>query len=356
MIRYLIQPKPLPEMVPIVEVASYPPTYKFAITGVDGPLGVAVSPDGERIYVTEGKGLRFIKVFDRNGKFITSFSPPGTTERNRTPTYLAVEPTTGRVFVVDTYNNSIDIFDADGKFIDSIIGQDMTLSKFVTGKIAGNIPDQTRLFFDGSANVVHYQVPGQDAQMVPGPGSSDWAPLGIRFDREANLLFTDVTADKHRVRIIPAAALAGSLSTFAPQVAEFGVQGSENGQLLFPNSVVRDSLGNFYVSDGNNGRISKWTPDLQYNNFFGLGAVSSGLNLPRGAWMDGKDRLHVADAVGQIIRVYDVSGDEPVFLYSFGEFGITEGLFNYPNDICIDETGRLYIADRENNRISVWSY
>jgi sugar lactone lactonase YvrE len=134
------------------------------------------------------------------------------------------------------------------------------------------------------------------------------------------------------------------------------VQGNENGQLLFPNSVVRDSRGNFYVSDGNNGRISKWTPDLQYGNFFGLGAVGSGLNLPRGAWMDGKNRLHVADAVGQIIRVYDVSGDEPAFLFTFGEFGITEGLFNYPNDICIDETGRLYIADRENNRISVWSY
>ncbi|MEW5941325.1 MAG: hypothetical protein AB1750_16800 [Chloroflexota bacterium] len=39
-----------------------------------------------------------------------------------------------------------------------------------------------------------------------------------------------------------------------------------------------------------------------------------------------------------------------------GGFGISEGTFNYPIDVYIDETGRLYIADRDNNRIQVWSY
>jgi hypothetical protein len=33
-----------------------------------------------------------------------------------------------------------------------------------------------------------------------------------------------------------------------------------------------------------------------------------------------------------------------------------DGQFNYPNDIALDASGRLYIADRENNRIQVWSY
>jgi hypothetical protein len=73
-------------------------------------------------------------------------------------------------------------------------------------------------------------------------------------------------------------------------------------------------------------------------------------------WIDSKDRLHVADAVGATIRVYDVSAAEPAFLYSFGGFGNTEGMFNYPVDIFIDSTGRLYIADSQNNRIQIWSY
>ena len=38
------------------------------------------------------------------------------------------------------------------------------------------------------------------------------------------------------------------------------------------------------------------------------------------------------------------------------EWGTADASFNYPNDIAIDTTGRLYIADRENDRIQVWSY
>ena len=60
--------------------------------------------------------------------------------------------------------------------------------------------------------------------------------------------------------------------------------------------------------------------------------------------------------VNQNVKVYDVSGDVPEFLFSFGTSGMGDGQFNYPNDIAFDSTGRLYIADRENNRIQVWSY
>jgi hypothetical protein len=72
--------------------------------------------------------------------------------------------------------------------------------------------------------------------------------------------------------------------------------------------------------------------------------------------VDNKDRLHIVDAVGHTVRVYDVSGATPVFLYTFGDLGTEDGLFNYPNDICMDGSGYLFIVDRENNRVQVWSY
>ncbi len=64
----------------------------------------------------------------------------------------------------------------------------------------------------------------------------------------------------------------------------------------------------------------------------------------------------MADAVGQDVKVYDVSDSQPSFLYEFGDFGMDDGLFNYPNDIAVDDTGRLYVVDRENHRVQVWSY
>ena len=72
--------------------------------------------------------------------------------------------------------------------------------------------------------------------------------------------------------------------------------------------------------------------------------------------MDKRDRLYVVDAVVQNVKVYDVSGEEPVFLFAFGDWGQDDGQFNYPSDIVLDTSGRLYVADRENNRVQVWSY
>ncbi|NOT04177.1 MAG: hypothetical protein HOP27_06220 [Anaerolineales bacterium] len=355
-VRYLLKPEPLPEMlVPLTGAISYPPAYVSSIIGLDGPVGVAVSPDGQRIYAVESTGERLIKMFDRNGNFIKSFAPPGTSNSNRKPAYIAVDAA-GRVFVNDTYNNVVAIFDADGNFLDGMIDKDLTLSEFVTAQVGSALPQGTLYYFNNITKTVDYKLPDQEAKSVPGPQQTEWSPLGLRFDPDGNLLVTNIISGKHGVLIYSAADINGSLLGFNPQIKEFGVEGKENGQLSFPNSVVVDSLGNFYVSDGNNGRVSVWTIDMQYKTFFAFGSNEDSLNLPRGIWMSDKDRLHVADSVGQYIRVYDVSGSEPKFLFNFGEFGTLEGEFNFPIDICIDAGGRLYIADRDNNRIQIWSY
>jgi DNA-binding beta-propeller fold protein YncE len=355
--RYITRPQPIPEILPepIAEQIYYPPTFKFAITGIEQPLGVGVSPDGQRIYTTETSGERLIKMYDRDGNLILSFAPPGTTSSNRVPAYIAVDAN-GRVFVSDNYNNVINIFDADGKFIDSIIGRDMTLSKFVTRETGSPPPPGTEFFYDNINKVVVYQLPDEEMQVAHAPENEGWLPLGLRFDPAGNLLVTNLEGGKHGVVVIPAESLNGPLTEYAPQLKEFGVQGDGDGELSFPNSAVTSSLGNFYVSDGNNSRVSVWSPDMQYQSVIGKGTADSALSLPRGLWMSGKDHLHIVDTVGQMVKVFDVSGAEPVFLYSFGEFGNEQGQFNFPSDIYIDDTGRVYITDRENGQVQIWSY
>jgi len=349
--RYVTKPQPIADMLPVD--VYYPPTYKFSFP-LDKPVGVAVSPDNQRIYGVESGGERLVKMFDRNGNLITSFAPPFTTSANRKPIYIAVD-SKGRVFVSDTYNNVIAVFDKDGNFLDGIIGRDTTLSDALVQHLGSKIPAGTLFYYDNINKQVVYQLPSEDVSRFP-VEQIDWSPLGLRFDQQGNLMVTNIVVGKHSVLVFPAADLQGSWVDFNPQVTEFGEEGKENGQFSFPNSVVTDRAGNYYVSDSNNGRISVWTPEQIYTTFFGMGSTDQSLNLPRGMWMNAKDQLHVVDNVGQYVRVYDVSGKEPTYLANFGDYGTEEGEFNFPNDICMDGTGRLYIADRENNRIQVWSY
>jgi DNA-binding beta-propeller fold protein YncE len=358
--RYLSKPQPLPEMlIPTQVSVCYPPTYKFSITGVDGPVSLALSPDGKRIYAAEGSGQRLVKAFDQDGNKLLEFAPPGTDEANREPKYMAVGPD-GRVYLVDRTSDAIDIYDPDGNFIDAIIGQDLTLTEFLTEQI-GPIPSGTKItHYEGINHILTYQEPNQEEKSLPVTFPEDapqWSPLGLRFDSQGNLIYTDTTTDEHSVHIIPADALTGNLADFNPQISAFGKEGPGNAEFEFPQSVSKDAAGNFYVSDGNKSRIDVWTPDMQYKTFFGFGSAANGaLNLPRGTWMYRGGCLLVADAVGSLIRVYDISGTDPAFAFEIGGFGIEGGQFNYPVDVIVDPTGRLYVADRGNNRIEVWSY
>ena len=234
----------------------------------------------------------------------------------------------------------------------------MTISKILFQKFPGGIPSGTTFSYEGVNKILTYQAPNQAVENMTVVFSPKiWAPLGIRFDDKGNLIYSELLADQHMVRIIPADSLVfGAMATFSPVMTEFGSRGQGSGQFEFPQMAVKDSKGNFYVADGNNYRISSWTPDYQYRTFFAFGSIEGGLNLPRGLWMDSKDRLHVVDAVSSSIKVYDVSGTEAAFLYSFGTLGTAEGQMSYPIDICLDGQGVLYIADSGNNRIQVWSY
>jgi len=353
-IRYLWQPVPLPELLPIPVNVNYAPHYLFSIYEIERPIGVAVSPDGDRIYVAETGGERLVKVFDRDGDLLNSFAPPRTRPGERSPVYVTTDKT-GRVYVTDRLQHAVFVYDELGTYLDTILGPDLTLSEYVS-KHVGSLPPGTVLAYNSFEPDAYYQI-GETEQTIPAPSPVGWAPLGIRMDSAGNMLLTDVAADRHTVREISGdVLLSASWQDFAPPENIFGAYGQGDGQLLFPNTAVAGSRGRVYVTDGNNGRISVWDGEGNFLFHFGQGSGDGALSLPRGAVIDSRDRLHVVDAVGQDIKVYDVSGSEISLLFAFGDWGMGDGQFNYPSDIALDATGRVYVADRENNRIQIWSY
>jgi sugar lactone lactonase YvrE len=79
------------------------------------PKGVAVGADG-RVYVTEGRGNR-VTAFNPDGTISASWGRNGTADGEfNEPWGIAVAPS-GEVYVADTWNHRIQKFTADGQFL-----------------------------------------------------------------------------------------------------------------------------------------------------------------------------------------------------------------------------------------------
>jgi DNA-binding beta-propeller fold protein YncE len=81
-----------------------------------GPHGISMDSRGKNVYVADTKNNR-IQVFDRAGNFITKWGEYGTHDKQFIlPSDVAVDPRGKNVYVADTKNNRIQVFDSVGNF------------------------------------------------------------------------------------------------------------------------------------------------------------------------------------------------------------------------------------------------
>jgi streptogramin lyase len=90
-------------------------------THFNAPSDVVVASNGD-IFVSDGHGPgtneRIVK-FDKNGKFIKQWGHPGTGPGAFSSLHSLAMDSRGRLFVANRDNNRIDLFDQDGKLLDS---------------------------------------------------------------------------------------------------------------------------------------------------------------------------------------------------------------------------------------------
>lgn len=298
-IWYLLFRQPLPIIPPIPEAQI--PSYSMSIYGSDRPVGVTVTPSGDRIYVSESGGDKVVRIFDGGGTEIGTMVPPAETGASHVPVYLAIDPLTEEVYVTDRPTGSIYIYDRDGRY---------------------------------------------QRQFTPVESQGNWQPLGITFAPDGTLYVTNLTGPNPHVI---------AFDRTGNVIARYG----EAEQLSFPNGVALDSTGNIYVTDSNNGRLLVFAPEGEVIAKVGRGADAGKLGLPRGVAIDGAGRLFIVDTTGQGAHVFRSfkEGDRRLEFYGgFGTQGAGEGQFSYPNGVAVDGRSRLYVADTGNDRIQVWGY
>ena len=81
------------------------------------PAGITINPDDDNVYVSDTANNR-VQVFDGNGNFIKNWGSLGSTNGNfARPDGIHFEPSDKSIYIADRQNHRIQVFDSDGRFI-----------------------------------------------------------------------------------------------------------------------------------------------------------------------------------------------------------------------------------------------
>jgi uncharacterized protein (TIGR03663 family) len=251
------------------------------------PRGVTTDARGN-LYVADTKNHR-IQIFDGNGAYVRSIGAEGTVPGQfREPGGVAVDPE-GQIYVADTWNHRVQRFGPDGSF-------------------RGVWADPEKGFFGPRAVVF-----SRDTLYVTDTGNKRI----VRFDREGKVL------------------------------GSWGSAGNGEGQFVEPVGLAADGVGNLYVADTGNHRVQVFDPEGRFLRQF-----------PVYGWKDFYTEPYLAVGPGDTVFVTDSASSRAALYDSTGALKRSwqaDEFFKAPTGIAIDRFGRLTVSDRSSHRVYVWS-
>jgi sugar lactone lactonase YvrE len=312
-----------------------------ALATLDGPMGVALGPDGSVLVADSGNNrIRMINpagvISTVIGQTLTAdsgFAGDGgvsTAALLREPS-LAVQVADGSTIVADTGNNRVRRISPAG----------------VISTIAGS----SEAGFSGDGG------PAVSAQLS--------SPSGLAVDA-AGAVFVADTGNNRVRRISP----TGVISTIAGS-SEAGFSGdggpAVSAQLSSPSGLWIDPNGNLFVADTGNNRIRRISPAGTITTVAGNGiatiggdggpAVAASLNGPRAIAGDGSGNVYIADTGNHRVRKVSTGGiistiagnGIPMFAGDGGP--AVEASLYAPSGIAVSADGVILIADSRNHRV-----
>ncbi len=136
------------------------------------------------------------------------------------------------------------------------------------------------------------------------------------------------------------------------------------GMFLFPHGIHVDPDGNVWLTDGlgkdgKGQQVFKFSPDGKVLMTLGKAGVAGNgpdeFNAPSAVLVAPNGDIFVADGHGRETnaRIVKFSKDGK-FIKTWGKKGSAPGEFDIPHALAMDSQGRLFVADRQNNRIQIF--
>jgi tripartite motif-containing protein 71 len=233
------------------------------------PLSTAVDLGGN-IYVLDSSNNRVQKFF-ANGTFITKWGIQGSAPGQfNIPSSIAVDPV-GNVYVSDPGNDRIQKFTANGIFLTEW----------------------------GNEDVNYNELFGRDCCFAE-PATFP-SPPGVAVDPAGSVYVAD-TPD-HKIK---------KFSTDGSEITQWGENGIGDGQFSFPSSIATDPAGNVYVYDSGNYRIQVFTSEGEFITKWGSQGAGDGQFIrPSGVAADPAGSVYVADSGNNRIQVFVIARPSP---------------------------------------------
>jgi sugar lactone lactonase YvrE len=166
-------------------------------------------------------------------------------------------------------------------------------------------------------------------------------PHGFYVDREGNVWVADERARNGKGSVVVKFSPEGKVLMM---LGKPGQPGNNNELLDGPSAVVVAPNGDVYVADGHgtrtNDRIVKYDKTGKFITSWGKHGKAAGeFDTPHGIALDSGGRVYVADRANNRVQVFEPDGK---FVAEWKQFG-------RPSDVAFDKNDNIYVADSQSS-------